>query len=259
MENFQVLGIVAGAAIASPLGGLVSLWRAPSTLFTSVAVGYAGGVLLGSISAEMMPKAVAMGSIAAAIAGFLIGVAAIFALDLFIHRGKLAGAKADEHATVQRFHARRRPWGNKITVLAAGTSAEELIEGLSIGIGAAIDPSLGLVVGLSVAVDNFSEALSIGSLIRSEKAADRQPWLRTLGWTGLIGVSLFSSAMVGWLLLSHLSQGVLGVLFAVGAGGMFYLTVTDLIPEAEERHYQQSAGLAAAAGFATIFVLSALT
>jgi ZIP family zinc transporter len=37
---------------------------------------------------------------------------------------------------------------------------------------------------------------------------------------------------------------------------MFYLTVTDLVPEAEQRHYQQSAAVAIGAGFMTIFALS---
>ena len=40
---------------------------------------------------------------------------------------------------------------------------------------------------------------------------------------------------------------------------MFYLTVTDLVPEAEERHYQQSAAVAIGAGFMAIFALSHLT
>jgi ZIP family zinc transporter len=43
---------------------------------------------------------------------------------------------------------------------------------------------------------------------------------------------------------------------AIGAGALFYLTVTDFIPEAEERHYQQSAALAVAAGFLVMYVLS---
>ena len=38
--------------------------------------------------------------------------------------------------------------------------------------------------------------------------------------------------------------------------GMLYLTVTDLVPEAEERQYQQVPGLAMGAGFICIFTLS---
>ena len=40
---------------------------------------------------------------------------------------------------------------------------------------------------------------------------------------------------MGWFLLRGLPEPVLGCLFAVGADGMFYLTITDLMPQAEER------------------------
>ena len=36
---------------------------------------------------------------------------------------------------------------------------------------------------------------------------------------------------------------------------MFYLTVTDLVPEGDERQYQQSAAAAMGTGFVTIFIL----
>jgi zinc transporter, ZIP family len=69
-------------------------------------------------------------------------------------------------------------------------------------------------------------------------------------------LALLGSALVGWFFLQGLSQSVLGFLLDSGGGGMFYLTVTDLIPEAEERHYQQSAAVAIAVGFMLIFILS---
>jgi len=37
---------------------------------------------------------------------------------------------------------------------------------------------------------------------------------------------------------------------------MFYLTVTDLVPQSEERQYQQAGALAMGAGFMVIFILS---
>jgi ZIP family zinc transporter len=33
-----------------------------------------------------------------------------------------------------------------------------------------------------------------------------------------------------------LPEPLLGFLFGVGAGGMLYLTISDLLPDAEERH-----------------------
>jgi ZIP family zinc transporter len=144
-----------------------------------------------------------------------------------------------------------------VTVLAGGTSAEELIEGLSIGVGVAIQPGLGLLVALAIVIDNLSEGLSIGEIIRSEQAErSRSQTRRILGWTGLIGAALLGSTLAGWFFLQGMPQAVLGCLFAAGGGGMFYLTISDLVPEAEERHYQQSAAISTAVGFMTIFVLS---
>lgn len=249
-----VLAIAAGAALASPLGGAVAILLRPTTLLLSVFVGYAAGVLMGTFAFEMMPKALEQSSLAVAAAGFALGFGAVYGLDLYVNRGALAGPKSDRTEQVEGYHRRRRPRGGKVSVLAGATSAEELIEGLTIGVGSVIDPTIALIAGLAIGVDNIAEALSIGALQRAESEKDYvRPILK---WTGLIGISLFSSAMLGWFVLRGLPEGVLGFLLAVGAGAMLYLTVTDLIPEAEAHQYQESAAIAVGAGFLTIFVLS---
>ena len=112
--------------------------------------------------------------------------------------------------------------------------------------------SLSLII-----IDNLAESLSIGEIIRSEGERDKRREVgRILGWTGLIGVALLSSAMAGWFFLKGLPEPILGFLFGVGGGGMLYLTISDLIPDAEERHYQQSSALALASGFILVFILS---
>lgn len=249
-----VLAVAVGAALASPLGGVVAILLNPTTLLLSVFVGYAGGVLMGAFAFEMMPKALEQSSILTVATGFIVGFALVYALDSYVNRGKMAGPKASQKKHVERFHERRIPRGSKVTVLAGATSVEELIEGLTIGVSSAIDPTVAIVTGLAIVIDNIAEALSIGELQR-EESKEGYGW-PILKWTGLIGISLFSSAMAGWFFFRGLPQGVLGFLLAGGAGGMFYLTVTDLIPEAEGHQYQESAAISVAAGFLTIFVLS---
>jgi hypothetical protein len=154
--------------------------------------------------------------------------------DACRHGGRRATAPATARV--------RRPRGGEVTVLATGTSAEGLLEGLTIGAGAIIEPRLAILIAAAIAVDNISEALSIGEIIRSQsaggqaKSADRpgqetapskepgaaaQPGeppphssaqsparsrgsadaghqaRHVLGWTGLIGVSVFVSALAG--------------------------------------------------------------
>ena len=40
------------------------------------------------------------------------------------------------------------------------------------------------------------------------------------------------------------------------ARGMLYLRISDLLPDAQERHYQQSSAIALASGFILVVVLS---
>lgn len=254
-----IIAIAVAAALASPLGGLVALWRRPTSLFMSPALGFASGVLLATIAFEMMPKALEFGSLGLALGGFAAGFAAVYGFDLFIHRGALAGEKAEQYRQVRRYHRRHRPRGGMVTVLAGGTSAEELIEGLSIGVGAAIEPGVGLLVGLAIVIDNLSEGLAIGEIIRAEtQEHDRSVAPRILGWTSLVGGAVLVSALGGWFFLHDLTRPALGLLLGAGAGGMFYLTVTDLVPEAEERQYQQLSAVAMGAGFLAILTLSSL-
>ncbi|MDB5750981.1 MAG: Zinc/iron permease [Ramlibacter sp.] len=254
MEFSTLLVIALAGALASPLGGALALWKRPSTLGLSIAVGFAAGALLGAFALEMLPKAAESASLPLAVAGFAAGFAFVYALDLFIHRGASAGEKASQWQRVLRLRQHQRPRGDQVTVLAGGTSAEELIEGLTIGVSAATDPTMGMIVGLAIIIDNVSESMSIGDLIR-EKGGEHQA-RRILGWTSLIGLALFVSAMAGWFLLRNLAPATLGVLLAGGAGAMFYLTMTELVPEAESHQYQQSAAIAAGLGLLVIFSLS---
>jgi zinc transporter, ZIP family len=153
------------AALASVGGGLVALARRPTTLFTSTAFGFASGVLIATVTLHMVPEALELGTLGATAAGFAAGFLAVWLFDLYVHRGQLAGELAEQHRRVDAFHRRHRPRGDRATVLAGGTSAEELVEGLAIGTGLAVDQHVGVLIGVAIAVDNLSEGVSIGELV----------------------------------------------------------------------------------------------
>jgi len=251
-----VFTVALAAALASTAGGVSAIYLRPSSFLLSSAVGFAAGVLLGTFAFKMVPEAIEQSSLTITVLGFVTGFVLVYCLDLFVNRGRMAGDEADQIDEVRSFHRRHKPRGSQVTVLAGATSAEELIEGLTIGVGAAIEPSVAFIVGAAIFVDNVSEALSIGELVREETKSGYR-W-RILKWTNLIALSLFVSAMLGWLALRGLPPPILGFLLAMGAGGMFYLTVTDLVPEAQEHQYQQSSAIAIGAGFLTTLVLSEL-
>ena len=251
-----VLGIAGTAAAASVIGGLIALVRTPTSLFMSIVFGFASGVLIGTVTLEMVPQALALSSLGATAAGLTAGFLAIWLFDLFVNRWRLAGERASQYPEVVAYHRSHRPRGDRVTVLAGGTAAEELVEGLAIGTGLIIDPEVGALIAAAIAVDNLSEGLSIGELVLSGRTTGHASAQRVLGWTALVGVSLLASAVVGWLALRDAGGGAVGVLQAAGGGGMLYLTVSALVPPSEERQYQGSGGLATGTGFLVILLLA---
>ena len=202
---------------------------------------------------EMLPESVAAAGMLATVGGFVAGFMIVYVVDLYLNRGFMAGEGSDEWHKLSRLHQLQKTRGSQVTLLAGGTAVEELIEGLSIGVGLAVDPALGVTIGAAIILDNLVEGMSIAEIIRIERP---DGVAQIFAWTGLIGLALFSSATVGWLLLRDIAGGVMGGLLAAGAGGMFYLAVTDLLPRSAKTQYQQSAALAAAMGFLLMFTLS---
>jgi ZIP family zinc transporter len=105
-DFLTIVGIAGAAAVASPIGGLIALWVNPTTLFMSLALGFASGVLLGTVAFSMLPEALRLASLPIAVGGFSTGFLAMYAFDLFIHRGQLAGKEAEERPQVERFYTR---------------------------------------------------------------------------------------------------------------------------------------------------------
>ncbi|KKB12920.1 zinc/iron permease [Devosia geojensis] len=257
MGDFLIIaGIAAAAALASPLGGWIALKTRPNSLMLSIVVGLAGGVLIGTFAFEMMPEALARLPVAIVVVSFAVGFGLVYALDLYLHRGKVAGPEAEENGKVERFHKRHRPRGSIVTVIGSATASEEIIEGITLGAGAAVNTSTAIVIGIALIVDNISEAMSLGALALDGK--EEKPKKATMWWTSTVGVSLFVSAMAGWFILRGLPQWAIGALLALGAGAMFNLTIADMIPEADSHQYQRSSAIATAGGFLVAMVLANL-
>lgn len=250
--------LAVGAGLASPAGGLIALFIRPSSLLLSQAVGFAAGVLLGALSFEMIPKALELSDQLEVYLGIPLGVLAVWGFDLYINRGMTAGEKAEQRGLVRRHHRRHKPHGSKVAVIVGGTTGEEFIEGVVIGVSAAIGGATGLIVALAIGINNVSEALSIGEMALSDNKV-KEKKRKVLMWTGGIGVALVVSAFVGFLLLRSLPADWQGFLTAIGAGAMLYLAVAGLIPEAESHQFEQSGALATAAGFLTILIVTQMT
>jgi ZIP family zinc transporter len=250
-----VLAISGAAAVAAVIGGAASLWHRPSTLVSSLALGTAGGALIATVAFEMVPQAMLMGQVPAVLAGFGLGFGGIWALELVLERGKVAGSEADQRDQVAQFHERVQPLGGPESVLGVGVLIETAVEGLAIGIGGGVNLVAGLIIALGVTLDNLTEGMSIGELARREARDGLRRTVMT--WAGAVAVTTVVTAVLGWLAVTHVPPLLLAGAFGAGAGILLYLALAQLIPQAEAQQYQRSSTLAAGAAFSVVFVLSA--
>jgi zinc transporter, ZIP family len=221
-EEVLVLALVAGMpAVATLIGGRLALLHSPGTLIASIAFGLAGGALLGTVALEMLPHAIAGTPLAWVIVAFAAGFLVVYAFDLYMHRGIVAGEHAEQHKRVQRAYRRKPPHGGPGTYLAAATSLEEIVEGLAIGVSLAVEPRLALLVGLAITIDNLTGGMAIAELFRGEADGDlRRAKRQATMWTTTVGLALFASAAVSWFVLRGLPGAAAGALVAAGAGAM---------------------------------------
>jgi zinc transporter, ZIP family len=247
-----VAAAMAGSAIV--LGTVIPRWRRPTTLASSTILGFAAGAMIGTVTFEILPEALALASLSVVAAGFGAGFAVVYGLDLGIHHGRVAGERADQWRAVAARYEVHQPLGGAMTVLAGAALFEAAIEGLSLGVGSAIGASLTLPLAIAVAIDNFSEGLSLGTL--AQNGTGRESSARAVWWSVVIWLTTIAGALIGWLALRDLPPAVHAAVFAAGGGGMLYLTIVELVPEAEAEQYQQSAALACAFGFLLLLVLS---
>ena len=85
----------------------------------SFALGFASEVLLTTVAFLMPPEALRLAFLPIAVAEFSTDFLAMYAFDLFIHRGQLAGKEAEERPQVERFYTQSKPRGGEVTVWRA--------------------------------------------------------------------------------------------------------------------------------------------
>lgn len=115
-------------------------------------------------------------------------------------------------------------------------------EGLATFMGALADPFLGVSLAIAIAIHNIPEGIAIAMPIYYSTKSKSKSLIITF----LSGMAEPVGALVGFFLLSSIFNGtVFGIVFALVAGIMVYISFDELIPTAEEQagHHTALMGL----------------
>jgi ZIP family zinc transporter len=211
------------AGLATVLGALlVAAAGRPGERLLASLLGFAGGVMTAVIVFDLIPSALAYGSLLMTSCGFLSGLFFMLLLDLLItlipglHKAGAVGS------------SRFLKMG---CLIAVGIALHDLPEGVAIAVSYTAQESLGLLMALAIGLHNIPEGMAASAPL-------------TMGGVSKKGIiltcfliSLFTplGALLG-LMIMAVSRQYICLLLALAGGAMAFIVQNELLPESQRHH-----------------------
>ncbi len=240
----QVLAYSLIPVVASFAGGVIAAFWPPTPTVRSVIQHFTAGIVFSAAALELMPDIRAQSPIVA-IVGFAVGITV-----LLIMRRIIAAVEGTTTNDPQGFE---RAVTTANTGLMVVTGVDILIDGLVLGTGFAAGAKIGVLLTIALTL----EFLFLGLSVAATRAGVTRR-LRLILETGGLGLLVVVGAMLGYVVLGHVSAAILAGVLAFGAVALMYLVTEDLLVEA---HHVPDTGWAVALfciGFLVFLVLDEL-
>ena len=203
-----MVGMVAGV-LGTGLGATAAfLFKRDDPKVLSFLLNFAAALMIAVVCFDLLPEAIQLHSLPAAVLGLIAGALGIMVLDIltrgegdgFLHMGYM---------------------------MLLGIAAHNFPEGLAIGAGYAHAPAMGLSLALLIAIHDVPEGMAIGIPLKKGRVS----FLRVLGYGALSGAPTGVGALIGYL-AGSVSPLQISLCMGIAGGAMLYLTLTQLIPKA---------------------------
>jgi zinc transporter, ZIP family len=240
MDVLAVFVVALGTALATGLGALPFVFaRQPDRTWLGTANSLAAGLMLGA-SAGLLYEGAGHGVERTAL-GAVAGGVFIFVSQRLIdshealHLGSLEGADA-----------------TKALLIVGIMTVHSFAEGVGIGVAFGVEESLGILIGIAIAVHNIPEGLAISLVLVPRGTSPRT----AAAWSVFSSLPQPLMAVPAFLFVEEFSAFLpIGLGFAAGA--MIWLVAVDLVPEALEtsRTLAVAGTVTASAAAMLVFVL----
>lgn len=191
--------------------------------FHRAMLGFAAGVMTAaSVWSLLLPSIETAGSWIPAVAGFLVGTAAMMALDTLVPEF--------DH------DAKKTPKLGENLMLFIAVTLHNIPEGMAVGVAfsgamsGVLPISEALTLAIGIAVQNFPE----GTIISAPLVTDGMDKKKAFAY-GVISGAVEPIASVITVLLTWLVAPILPYVLSFAAGAMVYVVSHELIPEAKSR------------------------
>ncbi len=239
------------AGLSTGFGSLIALMvKRTNMKFLSAALGFSAGVMIFVSFVEIYPKALeALGTIypdrtasIITMLGFFGGMLLIALIDKLVPEFENPHTMHSEEELEEVREAVQEgedspPEQNKQALYRMGVLSAIAIaihnfpEGLATFTATLRDPSLGIPIAVAIAIHNVPEGIAVSIPLYYSTGSKRKAFV----YSFLSGLAEPVGALVGFLLLSRFFNDVtFGILFAMVAGIMVYISLDELLPASEE-------------------------
>lgn len=230
-------GLVTFPIAATVIGAGAAAVRRPGPKVTSAVQHFAAGVVFAAVAGEVLPDLRSQHSLEPLVAGFVAGVAVLLVIDGFARR-----AAATEGT------------GLPVPLLVA-IAIDLAIDGLLVGIGAALGEGQGRILTLALTL----EVLFLGLSLAIQLGGRGVRPLRATVVTATVSLAIAVGAVGGAAALANASHAVLAGVLAFGAAALLYLVTEELLVEAHEGTETSALTAMFFLGFLAIYVLEGVT
>jgi len=217
------LALTALAGLSTTIGGLLGIFvKKPGPRFMALTMGFAGGVMILVSFVELLQGGIETVGFGPAHLAFFAGMLGMFFIDFLIPHEYMA----ERHRTEGAGQEGLLKAG---LLVALGIGIHNFPEGMATFAGAMQDVSLGVAIAGAIALHNIPEGLAVSAPVYAATGSRSKAFL----WSFLAGVAEPAGAAVAALvLLPFLSEAVLGLMLAVVAGIMVFISLDELLPVA---------------------------
>lgn len=272
MEMNSVLvafGLTIIAGLSTGVGSLLALFaKRTNTKLISAVLGFSAGVMIYVSLVDILPHAnnmltATMGKTVGgwvALASFFGGILLIAIIDKLIpsvenpHEMRRLEEMGGDSCTSKSSTNGLMKMG---IFTAVAIAVHNFPEGIATFIAALKDPQLGIAITIAIAIHNIPEGIAVSVPIYCATGSRRKAFLYSM----LSGLSEPVGALLGYLfLMPIMNDQVFGIMFALVAGIMVFISLDELLPTAREygephiATYGLVAGMAVMAASLLLFI-----
>jgi zinc transporter, ZIP family len=209
---FILLLSVAGPIIGSAIGVL----KRPSEKFMNNMLSFAAGIMLAISFMQLLPESIEMSSTQTAIIGLIIGFLVMYFLDKFLPHIHPELCQQEQGKNLKK----------TATFLIIGIFLHNFPEGMAIATGFYSDIKVSISIALAIAIHNIPEGICTSCpyyMCTKER-------LKSFLISSSTAIPVLVGFTFAYILYQYISLELIGLLTAVTAGIMIYISGDELIP-----------------------------